>query len=153
MGGDRERESLPGGQRRRHALLAVGFPLSLYLVGFLVFFREQIGSGFDLVFGERGDARLASFIHEHMYRWLYIRSGLLSPPFFHDQTETLGYTDAFLFDQVIYAPLRLLGAEPLLALSLIALISSSIAFFFLYLFLRRLDLSAPLAGAGGSPRR
>ena len=37
------------------------------------------------------------------------------------------------------------GAEPLLAVSLIAVVLSPIAFLFLYLFLRRLDISVPLA--------
>ncbi len=121
------------------------FPLTLYVAGFLVFFRWQIFSDFDLVFGDRGDARFVAFIHEHVYRWLHGGTALLSPPFFFNQTKTLGYSDAFLLDQFIYAPLRLFGAEPMLAVSLIAVILSSIAFLFLYLFLRRLDISVPLA--------
>ena len=121
------------------------FPLTLYIAGFLVFFRWQIFSDFDLVFGDRGDARFVAFIHEHVYRWLHGGAALLSPPFFFNQTKTLGYSDAFLLDQLIYAPLRLFGAEPLLAVSLIAMVLSSIAFLFLYLFLRRLDVSVPLA--------
>ena len=121
------------------------FPLTLYIAGFLIFFRWQIFSNFDLVFGDAGDTRLAAFLHEHIYRWLYVRSGLLSPPFFFNQSGTLGYSDAFLLDQIIYAPLRLLGAEPLLAISLIALILSAVGYLFLYLFLRRLDVAVPLA--------
>ena len=97
------------------------------------------------MFGDRGDARFVTFIHEHVYRWLHGGAALLSPPFFFNQTKTLGYSDAFLLDQLIYAPLRLFGAEPLLAVSLIAMVLSSIAFLFLYLFLRRLDVSVPLA--------
>jgi hypothetical protein len=132
-------------ERKRPRLADAVLPLVLYLAGFLVFFRWQIFSNFDLVFGDRGDARLVAFIHEHEYRWLSVRSGLLSPPFFFDQAKTLGYSDAFLLDQFIYAPLRLLGAEPLLALSLIAVVLSAIAYLFLYLFLRRLDVSILLA--------
>ena len=121
------------------------FPLTLYIAGFLVFFRWQIFSDFDLVFGDAGDTRLAAFLHEHIFRWLYVRSGFLSPPFFFDQAGTLGYSDAFLLDQILYAPLRLLGAEPLLAISLIAVILSGVGYLFFYLFLRRLDVSVPLA--------
>jgi hypothetical protein len=121
------------------------FPLALYIAGFLVFFRWQILSDFDLVFGDRGDARFVTFIHENVYRWLHGGTALLSPPFFFNQTKTLGYSDAFLLDQLIYAPLRLFGVEPLLAVSLIAVVLSSIAFLFLYFFLRRLDISVPLA--------
>jgi hypothetical protein len=120
-------------------------PLALYIAGFFVFFRWQIFSDFDLVFGDRGDARFVAFIHEHVYRWLHGGTALLSPPFFFNQTKTLGYSDAFLLDQLIYAPLRLFGAEPLLAVSLIAVVLSPLAFLFLYLFMRRLNVSVPLA--------
>src|SRR5208283_2688152 len=58
------------------------FPLTLYVAGFLVFFRGQIFSDFDLVFGDRGDARFVVFIHEHVYGWLHGGTALLSPPFF-----------------------------------------------------------------------
>jgi hypothetical protein len=124
------------------------FPLTLYIAGFLVFFRGQLFSDLDLVFGDRGDARFVAFIHEHVYRWLQGGAELLSPPFFFNQTRTLGYSDAFLLDQLIYAPLRLLGAEPLLALSLVAMILSPVAFFFVYVLLRRLDVSVALASLG-----
>ncbi len=124
------------------------FPLTLYIAGFFIFFRWQIFSDFDLVFGDRGDARFVTFIHEHVYRWLHGGAALLSPPFFFNQTKTLGYSDAFLLDQLIYAPLRLFGAEPMLATSLIAVVLSSIAFVFSYLFLRRLDVSMPMASLG-----
>ncbi len=121
------------------------FPLTVYIIGFFVFFRGQIFSDFDLAFGDRGDGRLMIFIHEHVYHWLRGEADLLSPPFFFNQTGTLGYSDALVLDQLIYAPLRLLGAEPFLALSLTAIILSPIAYLFAYLFLRRLDVSVPLA--------
>ena len=44
--------------------------LALYVMGACVFFRQQIWSGFDVFFGDRGDARLILFIHEHVYRAL-----------------------------------------------------------------------------------
>ncbi len=126
--------------------LTSALPILLYVIGALVFFRWQIFSGFDLIFGDVGDARLVTFLHEHIYRWLCgDGSAFLSPPFFFNQTKTLGYSDAFLLDQVVYAPLRLFGADPLLATSLVAIISSPVAYLFLYLFLRRLDVSVPLA--------
>jgi hypothetical protein len=120
-------------------------PFALYVVGALVFFRQQIFSGFDLSFGDRGDNRLIIFIHEHVYRSLHADSLLLSPPFFFNQPNTLGYTDALLLDQAIYVPLRLLGADPLVALSLTILVLSALAFSCVYLLLRRLDVSIPLA--------
>ena len=120
-------------------------PIGIYGVGALVFFRWQIFSKFDLIFGDRGDSRFVAFVHEHVFQWLVGRSSLLSPPFFYSQTETLGYSDGFLLDQVIYAPLRLLGVGPLLSLSLIAVILSAISYFFLYVLLRRLEISELIA--------
>ena len=121
---------------------------AVYIAGALWFFRWQIFSGFDLLFGDRGDARMVVFIHEHLYRWLQGHSGLLSPPFFFNQTKTLGYSDGFLMDLIIYAPLRLIGTEPVLALSLVVVILSPIAFVFVYVLLRRFDVSVFLAALG-----
>jgi hypothetical protein len=131
--------------RKKFQIGAVLVPIALYVIGALVFFRWQIFSKFDLVFGGRSDARADAFLHEHVYRWLFIHSGLLSPPFFYNKTETLGYTDAYLLDQAIYAPLRLIGAEPLLALSFVPVFLSVVAYMFFWLLLRRLQLSVPIA--------
>jgi hypothetical protein len=120
-------------------------PFGFFIVGVFIFFRWQIFSNFDLLFGDRGDPRLVSFLHEHVYRSLYGTSKFLSPPFFFNQENTLGYSDALLLDQIIYAPLRLLGAEPLLATLLIPIILSPIAFLCLYLLLRMLGVSVVLA--------
>jgi hypothetical protein len=121
------------------------FPIALYIAGALIFFRWQIFSNFDLVFGELADTNDVAFLHEHIYRWLWGRADFLSPPFFFNLTETLGYSDAFLLDQIVYVPLRLLGADPLLAITLTAIVLSAVAYFFAYLLLRRFDVSAPLA--------
>ena len=136
------------GDRTAPCFATALFTLGLYIVGFVVFFRAQILSDFDRVFGARSDTRLVAFIHEHAYRWLQGSAELLSPPFFFNQTKTLGYSDAFLLNQLIYAPLRLFGAEPLLAASLVAMLLSPVAFCFVYLFLRRLDVSVVPASLG-----
>ncbi len=138
---------MPGKSEERTAnrYLSSAFPLVLYVVGACAFFRAQIFSNFDLVFGGGADIRLVTFIHEHVYRALCGRAEFLSPPFFFNQTKTLGYSDAFLLNQIIYAPLRLLGAEPLLAVSMTAIILSPVCYFFLYLFLRRLGVDVFVA--------
>ena len=84
-----------------------------FALGFLIFFRAQIFSGFDLLFGDRGDTRLVVFIHEHVFQAFIGRSAFLSPPFFYDVTKTLGFSDAYLLDQIIYTPLRGLGLIPI----------------------------------------
>jgi hypothetical protein len=138
---------LPEKARERSGARYLGFllPIALYILGALVFFRWQIFSNFDLAFGGGADIRFVAFIHEHVYRWLNGLADFLSPPFFFNQTNALGYSDAFILDQLIYAPLRVLGADSFLALSLVAIILSAIAYFFLYLVLRRLNVSVALA--------
>ncbi len=137
----------PGKSARPTAARNLGlvFPISLYVVGAVVFFRWQIFSNFDLVFGELADTNDVAFLHEHIYRWLWGRADFLSPPFFFNVTETLGYSDAFLLDEIVYVPLRLLGAEPLLAITLTAIVLSAVGYIFAYLLLRRFDVSVPLA--------
>jgi hypothetical protein len=75
---------------------------ALYVVGACVFFRQQIFSGFDLYFGNRGDARLILFVHEHVYRTLLGQSSFLSPPEFYNLKNTLGGSDAFVLNQLVY---------------------------------------------------
>ena len=123
-------------------------PVALYVAGAFVFFRWQIFSKFDLLFGDRGDARLIIFLHEHVYQSLWFRNSVLSPPFFYDLQQTLGYSEAFLLNQVVYAPLRLLGTDPYLALSLVVVVLSVVSFTCAYLFLRRLGVSSAIAAVG-----
>jgi hypothetical protein len=121
-------------------------PLGLYLIGALVFFRGQWRSAFDLLMGDRGDARLVGFLHEHVYRWAFsFEVPFLSPPFFYNQTKTLGYTDAFVLNQVFYAPFRLLGAEPLLAQSLTIIALSAVGYLFCYMTFRRFNVTVGIA--------
>jgi hypothetical protein len=102
-----------------------------------IFFRWQIFSGFDLLFGDSGDTRFILAIHEHLLQTLLGRQNLLSPPFFYDIAGTLGYSDAFFLNEALYAPLRLLGTEPFLTLLLVPMLLSALAFLFMFLFLRR----------------
>lgn len=131
-------------QRTGATRVGVFLPLGFYIVGLFVFFRDEIFSRFDMAFGS-SDGLLAAFLHEHVYRALGGHAALLSPPFFFNQTKTLGYTDAFVLNQVAYAPLRLMGAEPLLAYILTPFVLSAIAYLFFYLFLRRFEVSVPIA--------
>jgi hypothetical protein len=115
-----------------YAITFFGFGL-----GFAIFFRAQIVSGFDLLFGDRGDTRLVIFIHEHVFRAMLGRSDFLSPPFFYDFGKTLGFSDAFLLNQIIYAPLRGLGADSFLAFLLTIMTLSIAGYGFVYALLRR----------------
>ena len=114
------------------AIIVGGFAL-----GFVIFFRAQIYSRFDLLFGDRGDTRFVLFIHEHVFRALLGRSDFLSPPFFYDLTNTLSFSDAFLLNQIFYTPMRGFGADPYLALLLTIMTLSVAGYAFLYALLRR----------------
>jgi hypothetical protein len=85
------------------------YPLILYTIGFIAFFRKQIFSNFDLMFGDSSDGRFVVFIHEHVLTSISGQSDLLSPPLFFNEPNVLGYSEAFLLDQIVYAPSRLLG--------------------------------------------
>jgi hypothetical protein len=120
-------------------------PLILYALGFAAFFRHQLISHFDLMFGNPSDGRFVVFIHEHVYQWLLGRATLLSPPLFFDVSDTLGYSEVLLLDQLFYTPLRLAGTDPYLATSLVTGALSVISFASLYLLLSRLCVSSVLS--------
>ena len=85
---------------------------------FAQFFGSTIWSGFRLSSGDEGDATLIAFLHEHVYQSLLGHASLRNPQFFYPTPGVLGYTDAFLLNQIFYAPLRFLRLEPLLATQL-----------------------------------
>jgi hypothetical protein len=86
----------------------------------LVLFRRQLFFNFDLAFDKLADTNIVAFLHEHVYRWLYVHTGYLSP-----RSETLGSaTLSFSIRLSTYPPL---GAEPLLPLTLIAIVLSQAA--------------------------
>jgi hypothetical protein len=102
------------------------------------------------LFGDRGDTRFVAFIHEHVFQAILGRSDFLSPPFFYDATKTLGYSDAFLLNQLIYAPSRWLGADPYLALLLTIMMLSIASYGFLYALLRRFGHASVVISACSS---
>ena len=125
-------------------------PAVAYLVGGAVFFRWQLFSRFDLLSGNSGDTRFIIAIHEHLFQVLHGRGALLSPPFFYDTPGTLGYSDAFVLNEVLYAPLRLLGADPFLALELVPMLLSAPAYLFMFLLLRRFVGASMMVATAGA---
>ena len=114
-----------------------------WLAGALVFHFQVWWSGFDKLGGDRGDQRLAVLLHEH---WLKVFSGDASwrtPNFFHPVSDTLGYADTFVLDLVFYAPLRMFGLDPMMALQFTTFLLGATGFVGMYLVCRRL-VGAPL---------
>jgi len=95
-----------------------GWPSAVFLLAGAVFFRTFLRSGFDVVMGENVDARFDIFIREHFLQVLSGAAQLTSPPMFFPFKDTLGYSDAYLLDALIYVPARLLGADPFLSFQL-----------------------------------
>ena len=94
-------------------------------------------SGFRRLGGDSGDTRLATLLHEH---WLKVASGDASwrtPNFFHPVADTLGYSDTFVLDLVLYAPLRVVGFPPLIALQITSILLGLLGFVGMYLVCRR----------------
>jgi hypothetical protein len=124
-------------------------PILAWILGAAIFFRQQIGSGFDLISGNIGDARLIVYINEH---WFKVFSGLAdfrSPTQFYPLQGTLGYSDAFFLFQIFYSPFRLLGVDEFLAFQLTLIGLTAIGFASFFALLRRVfNLPRYLAIAG-----
>jgi len=90
----------------------------VFVAMFIQFYWTTLRTHFRLLSGDSGDAALIAFLHEHVYQSIFGHASLRDPQFFYPIHDVLGYTDAFLLNQIFYSPLRLLGAEPLLAAQL-----------------------------------
>ena len=112
-------------------------PVAAGLLGSLAFFRNAIFSGFDKVMGIRFDTGLVVFLHEHWWKVLNRNASWLSPNFMYPSTKTLGFTDTYFLDTLLYAPLRALGVEPFLAFQLTAILLGWIGYAGWFLVLRR----------------
>ncbi len=112
----------------------------------MVFFYAQWTSGFKRIMGNSGDTRLIVYLNEHWYLVLKGAQPWRSPPFFYPTKGVLGYTDTFFLWQVVYAPFRLLGADPFLAFQL-SIVALSLLGFVTFVVLVRSIVGAPLPAA------
>jgi hypothetical protein len=100
-------------------------------------FRHFWLSGFDIISGDIGDARIAMVL---MDQWRAAVAGALpwrSPPFFHPVPGVLGYTEAFFLLALPYNLVRLLGGDPYSAYELALLAARAAGFAGMALVLRR----------------
>lgn len=150
----RRRASSPNGSLVKLSRLswfsAVAWPIAVFIVTGGVFFRTFLRSGFD-VFRGGSDARFAIFIREHFLQFLAGKLSLTSPPMFFPVTDTLGYSDVFLLDALIYVPARLLGADPFLSFQLTEMVLSLIGFVSFNIMLTRYaSVRQPLAAVAAA---
>ncbi|MGO1303615.1 MAG: hypothetical protein ACTMKV_02400, partial [Sphingomonas parapaucimobilis] len=123
-------------RRRRIAWNDIFVVLTAWLVAMLIFFRVPIASGFDLGFGERGDALIEMTILEH---WRNVWSGVSSWNsgfYFHPYGGTLGYHDGYFLYGIVYSLWRLI-ADPFHADTLNILTFKTIGFFAAYTLVAR----------------
>lgn len=120
------------------------------LCGLAWFHRTDLATGFAALTGDTGDTRLIGFLLEHSFRALNGLAPLLSPPMFHPHPGTFGYADAFLLHQVVYAPLRWLGLEPLTALQWTTILHNFMPLVTAWLFLRRGLSLRPMPALAGA---
>lgn len=118
----------------------------IWLVAASVFFRNFLLAGFDKIIGDAGDARLDIFLRENLHQFMRGQAEFLSPPMFFPIKGTLGYSDAYLLDGLIYVPLRIIGLDPFLSFELLCIGISLIGFASANLLLTRFaGVRQPLA--------
>jgi hypothetical protein len=92
--------------------------VSIFIALFIEFYWTTLRTKFRVMAGDEADAIVIATLHEHVYQSLLGRASLLNPPFYFPTQGVLGFTDAFLLNQIFYAPLRAMGVEQLLAIQL-----------------------------------
>jgi hypothetical protein len=90
--------------------------------------RNFLLTGFDRIIGDAGDARLDIFLRENLHQFLRGQAEFLSPPMFFPIPGTLGYSDAYLLDGLIYVPLRIIGLDPFLSFEILCIAISLVGF-------------------------
>ena len=139
------------GGARLERIWPSAWPALVWSVGAAVFFRNFLFSGFDSIIGNEGDARADIFVREHLYQFLQGKVEFASPAMFFPVQGTLGYSDAYLLDGLLYVPLRMLGADPFLSSQLLCIGLSLIGFMFFNLLLVRFaGVRQPLAAVAAA---
>ncbi len=103
-----------------------------------LFFRETVFSGFDLVPGDRGDARLNIYIFEHWWRVIQGKAYWLDPAYFYPTEHTLGYTHALFLNGVVYSVFRILGFDMYAAFIAAMMALCAFGYAGMFLLLRRI---------------
>ena len=119
---------------RRHERLVA---TATWLFGVVLFFRDPITTGFDTITGDRGDARLTIFLHEHWMQVAHAQVPWASPPQFFPAASTLGYSDTFFLNQIFYIPLRMLGLDQFVAFQCTLICLTGVGFAATFAILRR----------------
>jgi hypothetical protein len=121
-----------------------------WLIGALWFFRGQWESGFQRLNGYGGDNAFIIYILENWFRALHGQASWANPAIFYPYKGLLGWSDGLVLFEVLYAPLRWLGLDELLAAEFMIIGSSLLGFLTFVALVRRLfPLPLLVALAGG----
>lgn len=113
---------------RLRSVQNIAWPVSIWCAAAAVFFRDFLSSGFDAIAGDPGDVRFGIFVRENFYLFLRGAAEFASPPMFFPARNTLGYSDGYLLDALVYVPSRALGADPFLSFELVCIALTLIGF-------------------------
>lgn len=116
---------------------------------FLIFHRELLLSGFDLLSGDAGDARLNIIIADSWRDYFSGRLPLRSTRIFYPYPNSQGFTDLSLTLFLFSAPLRLLGLDEMRSVQLLYILLLFLgSFSFFYLARKVLKFSFPISLTG-----
>src|SRR5215204_247668 len=121
---------------RRSSAAQFLIALLLGLAGTIQYYSSQLLSGFDMFFGDRGDARGFVYFCEHWYQSILGKVSLLSPGIFYPVKRTLTYSDLLFGFVAPYSFFRALGfgmfTSTELTIVLLTFLSYCVAFVLLY---------------------
>ncbi len=96
-------------RRRMQSLISWLAALLAGLVGTWLFHIPQFASRFDMFPGDRGDARLVTYLLEHWYQVFRGNENWLSPQMFYPTKGVIAYADLLFGYSIPYSILRTLG--------------------------------------------
>ena len=128
-------------------------PILALAGGLFLALQPLFTTGFAVVPGGLGDARLVHFSLEHAHRFLLrqeLHRDLWDPPLFYPARNVGAHTDILLSLTPFYTPWRLLGAPPVTAFQLWLIAVWALNYVAFHLFLVRVLRLNPVAAAAGA---
>ena len=129
---------------------AVLISLLLGVAGTIQYHSNQFLSGFDIFFGDRGDARGFVYFCEHWYQSILGKASLLNPGIFYPTKRTLAYSDLLFGFGIPYSFFRALGFGMFSAIEIVIILGTFLSFctaFWLLYKTLRFGAVASCAGA------
>ncbi|MGA8599129.1 MAG: hypothetical protein WB676_30800 [Bryobacteraceae bacterium] len=120
------------------------------LLSLVIFFRDFLESGFNLIAGNLGDNRFIIAILEHWRAVAHGRASFRSPNFFWPEHGVLGYSESLFLFSLPYAVGRAAGLDLYIAFELTLILFKAVGFFSMLWLLRsfvRVSRSVALVGS------